>query len=59
MMEGVAHFPFRYDIRFIWILPRTSETTERGLAFLASDVTCTEAQAAEFATKLRQLFGQW
>jgi diadenosine tetraphosphate (Ap4A) HIT family hydrolase len=52
MMEGVAHF-------HAWILPRTKEVTERGIAFLARDLTCTDEEAAELATKLREVSRQW
>jgi diadenosine tetraphosphate (Ap4A) HIT family hydrolase len=52
MMEGIPHF-------HAWILPRTSDISEHGIAFLAKDLMCTEAEAAKFATRLREVSRQW
>jgi diadenosine tetraphosphate (Ap4A) HIT family hydrolase len=38
MMEGIAHF-------HAWLVPRDQGVTERGIAFLALDATCSEAAA--------------
>ena len=46
MMEGVAHF-------HAWIVPRTKDIKEHGVAFLAKDLTCTENDAIKLANKLR------
>jgi diadenosine tetraphosphate (Ap4A) HIT family hydrolase len=48
MMEGVAHF-------HAWLVPRAQAVTERGVAFLAIDATCTEDGAAELASAMREL----
>lgn len=46
MMEGVPHF-------HAWIVPRTSDVPERGVAFLSRDLTCFPEDAAQLAEKLR------
>jgi diadenosine tetraphosphate (Ap4A) HIT family hydrolase len=46
MMEGVSHF-------HTWIVPRASEVPERGVAFLARTLTCTEEAASALAAELR------
>lgn len=46
MMEGVPHF-------HAWIVPRTVQHPERGLAFLAKDITCAESDARRLAASLR------
>ena len=48
MMEGVPHF-------HAWILPRTKDISEHGVAFLAKDLSCTEEEAAKLAAALREL----
>jgi diadenosine tetraphosphate (Ap4A) HIT family hydrolase len=52
MMEGIAHF-------HSWIVPRQKETAERGVAFLAKNLSCTDAEAAELAVRLRELAREW
>jgi len=47
MMEGIPHF-------HAWILPRTAEIKEHGIAFLAKDLTCKEEEAINLAKALRQ-----
>jgi diadenosine tetraphosphate (Ap4A) HIT family hydrolase len=47
MMEGVPHF-------HAWIVPRTAEHTERGMSFLAKDMTCTMEDAQVLAAALRE-----
>ena len=46
MMEGIAHF-------HVWLVPRTPEILERGVAFLARDLSCTEQAASKLAAALR------
>lgn len=46
MMEGIPHF-------HAWIVPRMPEIPERGLAFLARDLNCGAAEAAQLAHALR------
>jgi len=48
LLEGVQHF-------HVWILPRTKEIPERGLAFLQKDFTCEERSAQKLATALRMV----
>jgi len=48
MMDGIPHF-------HAWILPRTADIKERGVAFIAKDLTCSEADAAKLAAKLREM----
>jgi diadenosine tetraphosphate (Ap4A) HIT family hydrolase len=52
MMEGTAHF-------HAWIIPRTEDIPERGMAFLAKDLTCSDEDAARLATEVRQRSKQW
>jgi diadenosine tetraphosphate (Ap4A) HIT family hydrolase len=47
MMEGMPHF-------HAWIVPRTTEMPERGIAFLAKDLSCTEQDAQDLARALRE-----
>lgn len=47
MMEGMPHF-------HAWIVPRTREKAERGIAFLAKDMTCREKDAQDLASALRE-----
>ncbi len=47
MMEGLPHF-------HAWIIPRTKEISEHGVAFLAKDQTCSEEEAANLAERLRK-----
>jgi len=47
MLEGIPHF-------HAWLLPRTKEIPERGVAFLQKDFTCAEAEAQKVAAKLRE-----
>lgn len=47
MMEGVPHF-------HAWIVPRTAENTERGISFLAKDMTCLMEDAEALAAALRE-----
>ena len=48
LLEGVQHF-------HVWILSRTKEIPERGLAFLQKDFTCEERSAQKLATALRMV----
>lgn len=52
MMEGVPHF-------HAWIVPRTGDIPQRGVAFLARDLKCTEEEAAKLAAELREAAQQW
>ncbi len=52
MMEGVAHF-------HTWFVPRAKEIVERGVAFLAKDLTCSDEDAARLAARLREESSQW
>ena len=47
MMDGIPHF-------HAWILPRTADIKERGVAFLALDLVCEETEAIRLAESLRQ-----
>ncbi|HEY9152822.1 MAG TPA: hypothetical protein VIN60_08050, partial [Anaerolineales bacterium] len=47
MMEGIPHF-------HAWVVPRTKDITEHGVAFLARDLTCTEEDAVKLAIALRE-----
>lgn len=47
LMEGVPHF-------HAWIVPRGPGVIERGVEFLAKDLTCTEPAAQDLAARLRQ-----
>jgi len=46
MMEGIPHF-------HAWVVPRMPDVVERGVAFLAKDLTCTEGAAQDLAAELR------
>lgn len=46
IMEGIAHF-------HAWLVPRSPDTEERGVAFLARDLVCTDEAAARLAAALR------
>ncbi len=48
-LEGAAHF-------HTWLIPRTPTAQERGVAFLAQDQHCTEAEALAAAEKVRAGF---
>ena len=45
-VEGMPHF-------HAWIVPRPASETERSLAYLAKDLTCSLEQAAQLAAKIR------
>jgi diadenosine tetraphosphate (Ap4A) HIT family hydrolase len=47
LMEGVPHF-------HSWLVPRRKTDTERGMKFLARDDSCSEEEAIELASKLRE-----
>jgi len=47
MVEGVPHF-------HIWLIPRTKDISEHGVAFLARDDSCNEADAMALANRLRE-----
>jgi diadenosine tetraphosphate (Ap4A) HIT family hydrolase len=47
LLEGVSHF-------HAWLLPRTKEIPERGIAFLQTDFTCEESSAQILAMALRE-----
>ena len=46
-MEGQPHY-------HSWLVPRRAEVPERGLKFLARDDSCSDAEAAALAEKLRR-----
>jgi len=46
-MEGVPHF-------HSWLVPRRKDISEHGLKFLARDDLCSDKDAAELASKLRE-----
>jgi diadenosine tetraphosphate (Ap4A) HIT family hydrolase len=50
LLEGVAHF-------HTWLVPRLSDSTERGVALLASNASCDEAEAVALVGRLRVLLG--
>ncbi len=52
MMEGVPHF-------HAWIVPRSPGIAERGVAFLAKDLTCTEVEAVKLVVELREASSKW
>jgi len=52
MMEGVPHF-------HAWVVPRSPNIAERGVTFLAKDLTCTEAEAIRLVADLRGAASQW
>jgi len=47
MVEGIPHF-------HVWLVPRTKDISEHGVAFLARDDSCDEKDAIELANKLRK-----
>ncbi len=47
MMEGIPHF-------HAWIIPRTNEISEHGVAFLAKDLTCSEEEAVKLVEALKK-----
>ncbi|MFH1524625.1 MAG: hypothetical protein ABIF04_06645, partial [Chloroflexota bacterium] len=47
MMEGIAHF-------HSWLVPRQPAIDERGVAFLAKDLTCELAEAEKLSIALRE-----
>ena len=47
MVEGVPHF-------HVWLIPRTKDISEHGIAFLARDDSCNEEDAIALANKLRK-----
>ena len=47
MVEGVPHF-------HVWLIPRTKDISEHGLAFLARDDSCNEEDAIALANELRK-----
>jgi len=47
MVEGVPHF-------HVWLIPRTKDISEHGVAFLARDDSCNEGDAIALVNKLRE-----
>jgi diadenosine tetraphosphate (Ap4A) HIT family hydrolase len=47
MVEGVPHF-------HMWLVPRTQDISEHGVAFLTRDDSCKEEDAIALASKLRE-----
>lgn len=47
MVEGIPHF-------HVWLVPRTKDISERGIAFLTRDDSCDEEYAIALAHKLRE-----
>ena len=47
MVEGVPHF-------HIWLIPRTEDISEHGVAFLIRDDSCNEEDAIVLVNKLRE-----
>ena len=47
-VEGVPHF-------HVWLVPRTKNIVEHGIAFLSRDDSCEEKDAIELANKLREM----
>ena len=47
IVEGVPHF-------HVWLVPRTKDILEHGIAFLARDDSCSEAEASVLAEKMRE-----
>src|SRR5215212_5917188 len=47
MVEGVPHF-------HVWLVPRTKDISEHGVAFLARDDSCSAEDASALAVKLRE-----
>ena len=47
LIEGVPHF-------HTWLVSHRKDDSEKGMKFLASDVSCSDEDAAELADKLRE-----
>jgi len=47
MVEGVPHF-------HVWLIPRTKDISEHGVAFLARDDSCNEGGAIALVNQLRE-----
>lgn len=47
MVEGIPHF-------HVWLVPRTKEIADHGIAFLSRDDTCEEKDAIALAEELRE-----
>ncbi|HKY56151.1 MAG TPA: hypothetical protein VJM08_17675 [Anaerolineales bacterium] len=47
MVEGIPHF-------HVWLIPRTKDISEHGIAFLARDDSCKEEHAIALANSLRE-----
>jgi diadenosine tetraphosphate (Ap4A) HIT family hydrolase len=47
MVEGVPHF-------HVWLVPRTKDISEHGIAFLVRDDSCEEKDAVELVEKLHE-----
>jgi diadenosine tetraphosphate (Ap4A) HIT family hydrolase len=47
MAEGIPHF-------HVWLIPRTKDISEHGIAFLSRDDSCEEKDAIELGNKLRK-----
>ena len=47
LMDGVPHF-------HSWLIPHRKDDLEKGIKFLASDVSCSDDEAAALAEKLRE-----
>ena len=46
-LEGIPHF-------HAWLVPRTKDDEERGVPFLAKDITCKQADAEKLSAALRR-----
>ncbi len=46
-LEGIPHF-------HVWLAPRAKDIPERGIPFLAKDMTCEQAEAEKLASALRE-----
>lgn len=51
LMDGVPHF-------HSWLIPHRKDDPEKGLKFLAMDITCSDDDAAALAEKLRATINQ-
>jgi hypothetical protein len=47
-LEGISHF-------HTWLIPRPDDAPERGVAFLASERACSEADALAVVARLREI----
>ena len=47
MVEGIPHF-------HVWLVPRTKEISEHGIAFLVREDSCEEKDAVELVEKLHE-----